>query len=72
MAIEILEETTVWEDNTANHIYAVKDGTKVVAYRRDGVEEWEMFSKPLSFSKTRRKFRKVKDPLSSLIEELYS
>jgi hypothetical protein len=71
MGIEILEETTVWEDNTPNHIYAVKDGTKLVAYRRNGLEKWEMFSKPLSFSKTRRKFRKIKDPLSPILQELY-
>ena len=57
--IEILQEITEWEDSVPNHIYYVKDKTKLVAYIRQGTTNKIVLAKPLSFSKSRRKFKKL-------------
>lgn len=57
---EILQETTVWESNTPNHIYAIhKNSGKMLGYIKSGEEEWTVFEKPLPFYKTRRTFKKL-------------
>ena len=61
--MQVLQETTVWdkvEYTVPNHTYLVNDGGKVVAYRKAS-GEINVFSKPLSFSKSHRKFKKVVD-----------
>ena len=58
--IEILQETTDWgEDKVSNHIYYVRNKTSLVAYIPEGSEKKIKFTKPLSFSKSRRKFKKL-------------
>jgi hypothetical protein len=59
--MEILKEITVWPDSTRNHSYKVNAGGKLVAYRKTGTEEWISFSRPLNFSKSYRRFIKLKD-----------
>jgi len=61
MAIEVLLETTEWADNTPNHTY-VYDTTKgkMLGYRKS-TGEIQVFGSPLSFSKSKRKFKKVVD-----------
>jgi hypothetical protein len=57
MKLETLLEQTV---GLRCHTYLVTAGGKAVAYRRDS-GEIDVFSKPLSFSKRYRKFKKVVD-----------
>lgn len=57
---DILQETTVWEGNTPNHIYAVhKNSGKLLGYMKSSETEWTIFQKPLPFYKSRRTFRKL-------------
>ena len=56
--IEKLQEITDWgEDKVSNHIYYVKDKTSLIAYIQEGTKKKITFPKPLSFSKSRRKFK---------------
>ena len=58
--IEILQEITDWgEERISNHTYYVKDKVRLVAYIPEGSKKKIEFTKPLSFSKSRRKFRKL-------------
>lgn len=60
--MEILKEVTDWgEENVANGIYWVEQGTNLVAYQPPGGIK-KVFKNPLkNFSKSRRKFIKLKD-----------
>ena len=56
--IEILQEITDWgEDKVSNHIYYVRNKTSLIAYIKKGTKKKITFPKPLSFSKSRRKFK---------------
>ena len=58
--IEILKEMTDWgEDKVSNNIYYVRNKTSLVAYVPEGSGRKIEFSKPLFFSKSRRKFKKL-------------
>ena len=58
--IEKLQEITDWgEDKVSNHIYYVKDKTSLIAYIQEGTKKKITFPKPLSFSKSRRRFKKL-------------
>jgi hypothetical protein len=58
--MEVLLETTVWEDSTPNHTYVLNDAGKLVGYRKAS-GEIQVFTKPLRFEKRLRKFKKVVD-----------
>jgi hypothetical protein len=64
-------ETTVWSDNSAvNHTYLL-EGDKMVAYIRQGTEEPFWFKKPITFSRTGRKFQPVTpDPFENSLRVL--
>tara|TARA_B100000214_G_scaffold48992_1_gene30659 strand:+ start:462 stop:788 length:327 start_codon:yes stop_codon:yes gene_type:complete len=56
--IEILQEITDWgEDKVSNHIYYVRNKTSLIAYIPEGSKKKIEFTKPLSFSKSRRRFK---------------
>ena len=56
--IEILQEITDWgEDKVSNHIYYVRNKTSLIAYIKKGTKKKITFPKPLSFSKSKRKFK---------------
>ena len=58
--IEILQEITDWgEDKVSNHIYYVENKTSLIAYIKKGTKKKITFPKPLSFSKSRRKFKVI-------------
>jgi len=58
--IEILQEITDWgKDKVKNNIYYVKNKTSLVAYIPEGSKEKIRLTKPLSFSKSRRKFKRL-------------
>jgi len=59
--VEVIQETTVWEDNTPNHTYVLDDGGRLVGYRTAGGEIRTGFVKPIRFEKRYRKFKKVVD-----------
>ena len=60
MGIEILQEITDWgEDKVSNHIYYVRNKTSLIAYIKENTKKKITFTKPLSFSKSRRKFKKL-------------
>lgn len=62
---QILKETTKWVDQSIpNHTYILGLNGKCVAYARNHTDLF-IFNKPISFTKTRRKFetKKVKDYL---------
>ena len=67
--VRMLREVTVWSEapyNVPNHDYLVnKTQEKLIAYRNEGHTEWEKFTKPHTFSKTRRKFKKLKEEITS-------
>lgn len=57
-----LLEITEWSDDTPNHTYIFKDkkSSKSIGYIKSGTSEVQMFKKPLSFDKKKRKFKEVK------------
>ena len=58
--IEILQEITDWgEERISNHTYYVSNKTSLAAYIPEGSKKKIEFTKPLSFSKSRRKFKKL-------------
>ena len=58
--IETLQEITDWgEDKVSNNIYIVENKNKLLAYIPQGSKNKITFTKPLSFSKSRRKFKKL-------------
>ena len=60
MGIEILQEITDWgEDKVSNNTYIVENKSKLLAYIPQGSKKKITFTKPLSFSKSRRKFKKL-------------
>ena len=67
--VRMLREVTVWSQapyKVPNHDYLVnKTQEKLIAYRKEGHTEWEKFTKPLTFSKTRRKFKNLKEEIPS-------
>lgn len=65
MNYQILKEVTNWGDyNVPNHTYILGLNGKCLAYAKNHTE-LTVFDKPLTFTKTRRKFetKKVKDYL---------
>jgi hypothetical protein len=63
---QVLRETTDW--NFSNHDYLLGPGGKLIGYRRDGDTGWQIFKKPLSFSKRGRSFIKLKETPTEFIE----
>lgn len=59
MIKEILKETTDWE--FPNHTYALNHAGKLVAYIKENEEDVIFLKKAIFFSKSKRKFRKIKD-----------
>ena len=56
--IETLQEITDWgEDKVSNNTYIVENKSKLLAYIPQGSKNKITFTKPLSFSKSRRKFK---------------
>ena len=59
--MKVLQEITDWgEDRLSNNIYFVKNNNKLHAYIKEGTDKIIKFSRPLSFSKSRRKFKELK------------
>ena len=71
--VRMLREVTVWSEapyKVPNHDYLVNSTQeKLIAYRKEGHTEWEKFTKPLTFSKTRRKFKNLKEEIPSTFIE---
>ena len=59
--MEALKEVTVWEDSTfqCNHTYLL-DGDKMLAYIKNGETSPFYFKNPITISRSRRKFEKLK------------
>ena len=58
--IGILQEITDWgEDKVSNNTYIVENKNKLLAYIPQGSRKKITFAKPLSFSRSRRKFKKL-------------
>jgi len=55
------KEITEWNDGTPNHTYVLNDQGKLAAYRKTGTNEFFVFKNPLPFSKSKRKFVKLKN-----------
>ena len=59
--MEVLQEITDWgEDKVSNNTYFVKNNIKLHAYIKEGTDKIIKFAKPISFSKSRRKFKELK------------
>ena len=57
---KVLQEVTVWEDDTPNHTYFVNDTAEsVFAYINSLTGEFVFFKRSMQFCKSRRKFEKV-------------
>lgn len=67
--VRMLREVTVWDESpyaVSNHDYLLnKTQERCIAYRKQGHSEWEKFNKPIIFSKTRRKFKNLKEEIPS-------
>lgn len=63
--MKALQETTVWtkpNENTPNHIYITTDcKSKLIAYVNSLTGELKVFSRPGTFSTSRRTFKEIKD-----------
>jgi hypothetical protein len=60
---QALKEITDWSEckyNQPNHTYFLNDQGKLVGYKLAGEDVFTTFAKPLSFTKTGRKFIKLK------------
>jgi len=58
--IETLQEITDWgEDKVSNNTYIVENKNKLLAYIPQGSKKKITFTKPVSFSRSRRKFKKL-------------
>ena len=58
--IETLQEITDWgEDKVSNNTYIVENKNKLLAYIPQGSRKKITFAKLLSFSRSRRKFKKL-------------
>ena len=60
--IELLREVTEWD--YLNHDYMIV-GEKLYAYRREDTDAWMKFTKPMFFSKSRRKFKVLNEEVPS-------
>lgn len=69
--MQILKEITEWEIPTPNHVYAVNDAGKLVAYMREGTNEWLLFEKPRMFDRRYRKFIKLDSKNSRHAKEFF-
>lgn len=60
--MKLLQEITKWDCGVAipNHTYMINDAGKCVGYIKVGESEPTMFTKPLSFTKSYRKFVEIK------------
>ena len=57
--MDAVKETTVWTDGSScNHTYLL-NGDKMVAYIKNGASEPFYFSKPITISRSGRKFEKL-------------
>jgi len=53
----IVQETTVWDGNYANHVYLLSDDkSKMIGYLRDGTLTAKIFKNPIGFDTRGRKF----------------
>lgn len=43
------------------HVYALNDAGKLVAFKHETSDEYRYFEKPLAFDKRGRKFKEIKD-----------
>ena len=62
-SVEALKEITDWSNcgcNPPNHTYFLNAQGKLVGYKISGEDKYETFDKPKTFSKSRRKFIKLK------------
>lgn len=58
----VVREVTQWEDSTPNHVYFLTDDkSRMLAYVRLGTDNVVVFSKPLGFSASKRKFVPVEN-----------
>lgn len=60
--MQILQEVTKWKDLTyrqPNHTYIV-DGTKLIAYIKEGTDKVIELKTPMPFNKAYRKFKVLK------------
>lgn len=58
--MKILQETTVWERNTPNHIYITDDSkSKMFAYVRAGTNAVFKFSSPMRIDTRGRRFKEI-------------
>jgi hypothetical protein len=57
----VIREVTNWPDNTPNHDYVLNEAGKLIAYRKLGVGDWITVDKPMMFSKSHRRFQKLKE-----------
>ena len=61
---KIIREITDWGDleyTPANHDYLVLEDGRCIAFRRAGSDDWQKFSAPRQFSRSRRRFKTLKE-----------
>jgi hypothetical protein len=66
--MKILRETTNYtkvDFSVPKHDYLVEGGHggRLIAYRKEGSEVWEKFSKAIPFGKKHRTFKELREPL---------
>lgn len=69
--MKIIRETTNWDDcphRVGNHDYLVSDN-RLVAFRREGTDQWQKFTRPLNFNRGRRGFKTLKEEIPTSFVE---
>jgi hypothetical protein len=66
--MKIIRETTTYDKvdyRVPQHDYLVEGGHggRLIAYRKEGSDQWEKFSKLHHFSKKHRTFKQLREPL---------
>jgi hypothetical protein len=60
--MKVLQETTVWQGSTPNHIYFTNDSkSRMFAYVKAGSNSVFKFSEPLPLDVRKRQFREIPD-----------
>lgn len=60
--MQLLQEVTEWDVPTPNHCYLLAANGKLVAYKKQSSDVWELLGKPRTFTKSYRKFKKLPFP----------
>jgi len=60
--LQLLQEITEWDVDTPNHQYLLAPNGKMIAYKKQSSDVWQLMSKARMFTKSYRKFKRLPFP----------